>query len=168
MDQPASTIPAFEEKEKEDIHNTVSTENKNNIENTENTKDTESKENIENTKDTESKEEVNTESKDNIENTENKDNIENTNLPIQEELPQIRTTISITEPPESINTNNTSEPFPKPQANTTQDVKEKTGMATMAGRRHKVVLAPGHSHMDWMRKTNTEPNLSGVQLSSIH
>ena len=31
------------------------------------------------------------------------------------------------------------------------DKEEQTGMATMAGRRHKVALAPGHSHMDWMR-----------------
>jgi len=25
-----------------------------------------------------------------------------------------------------------------------------------------VVLAPGHSHMDWMRRTNSEPNMAGT------
>lgn len=57
----------------------------------------------------------------------------------------------------------TSSPPTKLSITTTPFTKDdKTGMATMAGRRHKVILAPGHSHMDWMRKTNSEPNLSGV------
>eukprot|EP00026_Physarum_polycephalum_P017320 Phypoly_transcript_18513.p1 GENE.Phypoly_transcript_18513~~Phypoly_transcript_18513.p1 ORF type:complete len:195 (+),score=35.72 Phypoly_transcript_18513:82-666(+) len=62
-------------------------------------------------------------------------------------------------------------PSPKlPQSETAHAVDEKspfnkddrTGMATMAGRRHKVVLAPGHSHMDWMRKTNAEKDMAGT------
>jgi len=43
-----------------------------------------------------------------------------------------------------------------------EDLVEKTGTATMAGKRHKVALKPGHSHMDWMRLTKSGIDLSGT------
>jgi len=65
-------------------------------------------------------------------------------------------------PPTITTTSPTSKSSPLPVTTTAFTKDDKTGMATMAGRRHKVALAPGHSHLDWVRKTNTEHNLSGT------